>query len=217
METINAVKNDGSVVEQKQSIYWTALLRYKDVFLSGLAVSVIIALFKWVSGKEAIGVSNLEKAITEHVFNLPMFVVDLAIFVAAFSLVASGPWGPWLRKHVVKPVLEFLLHAFGIFGGFIPVIWASDSASYFSTTALSNLGSAAVVEILALIFGFLLATGAHVCEHGTQEVLSPEELKIVSPTIRRVASFVPLPLGLYFMWYSYADLMRLSAKAALGH
>lgn len=194
-----------------------ALLEYKDVVTSGFAVAGILALFRYISGGALEEVVKFEAGLTKHALQLPAFLVNIAIFALGLSLSVSGPWGPILRKHVIRPILGFLLHNFGIAAGFIFVVWLTDPLSRTLADGPRNAGTVAYLEILLLFFGYAFAIGMYTCKHGTAWLVRSLELEDMGPRLLALVRYLPLPMGAWFMWLAYKDIIRLAAKSTVGH
>jgi len=202
--------------KEQLEIFAHAFRHCTNVFLSGFAVASVLAAFRLVSGKQIAAFAKWQDSLTSHIFNLPMSVLDMVFFVAGLTFAVSGPWGPLLRKRLVKPSLDFLLHSFGLAAGFVPVIWLLDSKSLLAASWFLNLVSALMTIILLSLFTFVISAGSFLCERGVKGILSDEELATIPAWVRTGGSFLSLPFGILLMWVAYQDLVQQSLKVT-GH
>ncbi len=194
-----------------------ALHRYREVFVSGLVVAAVLAIFRYLSGSAASEYAKFQNSITLHSISLPWLIVDITAIVAGLSLAIAVPWGAVLQKHVIKPLLELLLHNFGIAAGFVCFMWATSPSSWTLDVGPSQAATFALLQFLLLMFGFFIAIGADLCEHGIDLFFSPQEIEEIGPRVPRMLLYAALPGGVLLMWVGYQDLLRQLGRAASGH
>ncbi|MGZ5857975.1 MAG: hypothetical protein ACXWJK_12105 [Burkholderiaceae bacterium] len=142
-----------------------------EVVESGIALALLFELFKYViphTGIQEI-VLSFEK-LKEHLAHPPTFLINMVVFVAGFSLVVSREWGKVLRVHIVKPLIDLLVHSFGAMAGFLLVI---------GLFTLKPIQFSVFVGLDVILLGvvFLGAYSAQLCIKGMDGVFAEAEAK----------------------------------------